>query len=149
MRRTLLSVLSILVTVACVAQGNLIRTYDYDAAGNRILRATIELRKAMMNPEIAETVTTETDKTFYYEEFIGQTSVKVFPNPTHGLITLQFSHSVESGYYKLCSLTGQLVSEGIIESITSTIDLSSYQTGVYMLTLSVNGKEDTWKIIKK
>lgn len=149
MRRTLLSVLSILVTVACVAQGNLIRTYDYDAAGNRILRATIELRKAMMNPEIAETVTTETDKSLYYEESIGEVGVKVFPNPTQGLVTLQFSHPVGNGYYKLYSMAGQVVSEGIIEYATSTIDLSACRTGAYMLTLTVNGMQDKWKIIKK
>lgn len=149
MKKTLLSFLSMLVTITCVAQGNLTRTYDYDDAGNRILRATIELRKSKINQETNETVMTETDKPLYYEESIGEVSVKVFPNPTHGLVTLLFSNFVESGYYKLYNMTGQVVSEGIIESTSSTIDLSSYQTGMYMLTLTVNGKEDTWKIIKK
>lgn len=149
MKKTLLSFLSMLVTITCVAQGNLTRTYDYDDAGNRILRATIELRKSKMNQETNETVTTETDKPLYYEESIGETSVKVFPNPTHNLVTLQFSQPVESGRYRLCDMSGRMLSEDPIASATTTIDLSDYQTGVYILVLTVNGKKDTWKIIKK
>lgn len=149
MKKTLLSFLSMLVTMTCVAQGSLARTYDYDDAGNRVLRATIELRMATKNQETSKTVTTETDKSLYYEESIGEVSVKVFPNPTQGLVTLQFSHPVGNGYYKLYSMAGQVVSEGIIESATSTIDLSACRTGAYMLTLTVNGMQDKWKIIKK
>ena len=75
--------------------------------------------------------------------------VKVFPNPTQGLVTLQFEQPVENSYYQLNGLEGQLLSEGRISTTTITIDLTEYRTGVYLLTIALNNEKETWKIIKK
>ncbi|MBR3557916.1 MAG: T9SS type A sorting domain-containing protein, partial [Bacteroidales bacterium] len=52
-------------------------------------------------------------------------------------------------YYRLSNLAGQLLSEAWITGTTITIDLSAYKTGVYMLTIALNGKTESWKIVKK
>ena len=46
-------------------------------------------------------------------------------------------------------MSGKLLIEGKIHSTTVEIDLSDFQSGVYMLTLFINGVAETWKIIKK
>lgn len=56
---------------------------------------------------------------------------------------------MEKGYFQLTSLSGKLLIEGKIHSTTVEIDLSDFQSGVYMLTLFINGVAETWKIIKK
>ena len=137
-----------LFTLSCFAQGNLSRSYDYDAAGNRILRSTIEFRCATANLDNTVGSVSDFNQNPYYEELIGNTGIKVFPNPTHGLVTLQLEQPVDKGYYQLFGMAGQLLSEGSITT-TVTLDLSGYQTGVYMLTITLNDEKVTWKIIKK
>ena len=150
MQKFTLSFFLLFVTMACIAQGSLPRTYDYDNAGNRILRTTLTLR---------QTVATEADTSFadvsnskqgpYYEEIVGGNNVKVYPNPTKGLVTLQFDKPVETGFYRLSDLSGKLLLDGAIMTSISTLDLSRYENGVYLLTLTLDGQTDTWKIIKQ
>ena len=127
MKKVLLSVITMLITMMCVSQNPLPRSYHYDEAGNRVLRATLIMKVAIANSDNAEILTTDTFQSLYYEEFIGEISVRVFPNPTHGIVTLQFSQPVESGRYQLCGMSGRMLSEGTIESATSIINLSDYQ----------------------
>lgn len=137
-----------LFTLSCFAQTAIPRTYDYDAAGNRILRTTIELRSTTVHFDNAVGFVSDSYQSPYYEEIIGNTGIKVFPNPTHGLVTLQFEQPVKNGLYQLFNLSGKQLSEGSIATST-TLDLSGYPTGVYMLTITLNDEKETWKIIKR
>lgn len=150
MQKLILSFFILFFTVACIAQGNLPRTYDYDNAGNRILRTTVRLR---------QTVAADADTSFadvsnskqepYYEEIVGENNVKVYPNPTKGMVTLQFEKTVKTGFYRLSDFSGKLLSDGIITNSIVTLDLTRYENGVYLLTLTLDGQTDTWKIIKQ
>ena len=150
MQKFTLSFFLLFVTVACIAQGNHPRTYEYDNAGNRLLRTTVRLRQA---------VAAETDTSFadvsnskqepYYEEIVGENNVTVYPNPTKGLVTLQFNKPVKTGLYRLSDLSGKLLLDGAITTSIFTLDLSRYENGVYLLTLTLDGETDTWKIIKQ
>ena len=134
-----------------LAQNLLPRTYDYDEAGNRVLRTTVEVRHAKVteNTNNSQTELTNTRQNIYFEEALGQFKVKVFPNPTYGQITLLFDKNFNNGKYQLFNLSGKLLEEGKLYSARVVIDLSDYQTGVYMLTLKVDTLQETWKIIKK
>ena len=150
MERLSLLIILIGVVVYGFAQSTLPRTYDYDNAGNRILRTTVRLRQA---------VAAETDTSFadvsnskqepYYEEIVGENNVKVYPNPTKGMVTLQFNKPVKTGFYRLSDLAGKLLLDGTITTSIFTLDLSRYENGVYLLTLTLDGETDTWKIIKQ
>lgn len=151
MNKILLSVVMLVLVAHGMAQAPLPRTYDYDAAGNRVLRSTIELRQIAVNSaddEFADMQDSDT-KNLYFEEFVDQNRVKIYPNPTHGFVMLRFERPVEKGYFQLTSLSGKLLIEGKIHSTTVEIDLSDFQSGVYMLTLFIYGVAETWKIIKK
>lgn len=150
MRKLCLLIILTGVVVYAFAQSTLPRTYDYDNAGNRILRTTLTLR---------QTVATEADTSFanvsntkqepYYEEIVGENNVKVYPNPTKGMVTLQFDKPVKTGLYRLSDLSGKLLLDGAITTSIFTLDLSRYENGVYLLTLTLDGETDTWKIIKQ
>lgn len=136
------------MSVSVFAQGELYHTYDYDAAGNRILRKTIEINQRVLKSDSTEATSEDSNQKSHYDEFVGKHVVNVFPNPTHGMLTLQFEQSVDNGYYQLFGLQGQLLAEGRITT-TTILNLSQYQTGVYMLTIVLNDEKETWKIIKK
>lgn len=147
-----LSLLMILIGVAVYgfAQSTLPRTYDYDNAGNRILRTTVRLRQAVAaeaDTSFADASNTKQEP--YYEEIVGENNVTVYPNPTKGLVTLQFNKPVKTGLYRLSDLSGKLLLDGAITTSIFTLDLSRYENGVYLLTLTLDGQTDTWKIIKQ
>jgi len=150
MQKFTLSFFLLFVTVACIAQGNLPRTYDYDNAGNRILRTTLTIRQVV----VAEADTSFADvsnskQETFFEEVIWENNVKIYPNPTKGMLTLQFDKPVKTGSYSLSDLSGKLLSDGTITNPIVTLDLSRYENGVYLLTLTLDGQTDTWKIIKQ
>ena len=137
-----------LFTLSCFAQTAIPRTYDYDAAGNRILRTIIELRSTKAHFDNTAESVSKSHQSTYYEEVVGKNAVKVFPNPTDGLVTLQFEQPVENGHYQLFNLSGRLLSEGSITT-TATIDLSGHPAGAYMLTIRLGDEKETWKIVKR
>ena len=150
MQKLILSFFILFFTVACIAQGNLPRTYDYDNTGNRILRTTVRLRQAVAtgaDTSFADVSNSKQEP--YYEEAIGENNVKIYPNPTKGMVTLQFDKPVKTGLYRLSDLSGKLLLDGTITISIFTLDLSRYENGVYLLTLTLDGQTDTWKIIKQ
>ena len=150
MRKLSLLIILIGVIVYGFAQGTLPRTYDYDNAGNRILRTTLTVRQAVADEadtSFADVANTKQEP--YYEEIVGGNNVKVYPNPTKGMVTLQFERNVIAGSYRLADQSGKLLADGTLSSQTVTLNLSRYQNGVYLLTLTLDGQTDTWKIIKQ
>jgi len=138
------------IPLFCMAD-NLPRVYEYDAAGNRILRKTIELNPAPPpdSTEIAP-IATENFEIEYYVEKIAQIEMKIYPNPTTENITLEIANmeKLEHGIFKLYSLTGQLLQEQQVHSATSHISLANLPKGTYMLKVHINHKTEDWKIIK-
>lgn len=149
MKKITLSLLISVIALSCLAQVEVTHTYDYDAAGNRVSRTVLEISNKSLKSDCHQDSAWDSEQNQHYEEFIGKNSVKIYPNPTHGMVTLQFEKPIDNSYYQLFGLSGQLLSEARITETTTTIDLSKYQTGVYMLTISLNEKKETWKIIKK
>lgn len=148
MKKTILLTLMLIVVASGFSQPPVTRSYSYDAAGNRTSRTTITIRQAVATE--TDTILSETShpkQETGYEELVGESHVKIYPNPTKGLITLQFDNPVY-GSYQLTDLSGKMLSEGSISAAMVTIDLFQYRNGVYLLALTINGKTEIWKIIK-
>ena len=73
--------------------------------------------------------------------------IQVYPNPAYDLLTVE---SVVSDSYRIeiTSLKGQLVLSHEFEGISDQLDLSSFQKGVYFITISSKDFIATRKIIK-
>ena len=73
-------------------------------------------------------------------------SVKVYPNPTSGMLNLQGKVALTS--YTLCDLQGRVVKQGNIES--NQVDLSRLESGVYVLgVVGVDGGVWNLKVDKR
>lgn len=83
-------------------------------------------------------------------EFNNESAIKVYPNPTNGLVNIQFPNGFK-GSYSLFDRMGKQILTQISSSIETQISLEKYASGMYLLVLSnENGKQiQTYKIMKK
>ena len=73
--------------------------------------------------------------------------VVIYPNPTHNAITINNSTNIEA--VEIYSILGQnIVSKKITESLV-TIDLSTFDSGIYILKLISSNNSKTIKVIKQ
>ncbi len=70
---------------------------------------------------------------------------KIYPNPASDVLFLQ-PGSEEPYHWTLRDLTGRTLKSGTSTGKTS-IDVKRYPSGVYMLTLNINGQESTRKVV--
>ncbi|MGM0474529.1 MAG: T9SS type A sorting domain-containing protein [Bacteroidota bacterium] len=75
--------------------------------------------------------------------------LSVFPNPAKGEILIQMDHP--SGFqYQLYNIQGVLLAEGILTATETGIDLSSFESAVYILQVfNMSGEKKTFKIVKQ
>ncbi|MFO7933787.1 MAG: T9SS type A sorting domain-containing protein [Bacteroidales bacterium] len=75
--------------------------------------------------------------------------LSVFPNPAKGEILIHMDHP--SGFqYQLYDIQGVLLAEGILTATETGIDLSSFESAVYILQVfNMSGEKKTFKIVKQ
>jgi hypothetical protein len=73
-------------------------------------------------------------------------TIKIFPNPTSGMVTVQATGDLER--YTVINLQGQVLLSGSL--LNNTIDLNALATGAYIITVSDrDGKTFSEKVIKQ
>lgn len=72
--------------------------------------------------------------------------LSIFPNPTNGLITIQFEGN--SANINIVDITGKTISTSTIQS-NESVDLSSLNAGTYFISVEVDGRTSTERIIVK
>lgn len=137
-------ILLVLLPLASYAQRKV--RYVYDDAGNRIKREIVlspsQLQKSQRVSEKEEQA---------FSDILNDHSIKIYPNPTHGALRvsihgLQDSDKCELGVY---TTQGLRILESKVTRNDVDIDLSGKPAGIYFLSVSVNGRSTTWKIILK
>lgn len=123
--------------------------YAYDAAGNRIGRVATTLRLAAEPPARIRQQPVDTVPPSVVPA--GELSVKVWPNPTKGLVHLQVSGRREESKValRLYSATGVLLKESEETADIIEIDLSGLSAATYLLRFSCQGETKVVKIIKE
>ena len=114
--------------------------FTYDLSGNRIKK---EIILSTVRSSEVESLTL-IDNTF-------EEKVIIYPNPTKGLLKVQFSDFEEKyvGQAWIHNLSGKTIEKQTIKNGFIEFDLSSYPVGIYILALEINKKRSTWKIIKE
>lgn len=76
--------------------------------------------------------------------------VNVFPNPTNGLVTIQFNTDVKPQIV-LYDLTGRILKNIQTNDFSAnhSIDLQPYSNGVYILEVKAQGRKQTIKLVKQ
>lgn len=82
-------------------------------------------------------------------EAVLSNKLKVYPNPTHGDLTIELKNMDEDADVNMNNVLGQNVySEKVNKGITSkTINISSFAKGVYTLTVSSTSGKAVFKIV--
>ena len=123
-------------TLACAASAQKV-TYDYDNAGNRVSRAPyVGSADRQREPITAE---------------VGGSSVRIYPNPTEGRLSVEVSglERVKAASVTVFTAQGQVIMRKDIASSPTDIDISGQVNGVYVMRVSIDGHNSSWKIIKR
>ena len=115
--------------------------YEYDAAGNRISRHVAN--NSPQAPSIGSlgVIPNETEVQ----------TISVGPNPTTGLLKVTLSNfgKDDTCNLLLVNTAGQTLIRQSMTSSQTTLDLSQYANGYYLLKVKLNENVTTYKIIKK
>jgi len=74
--------------------------------------------------------------------------VKIYPNPTDAQVSIVLANT-EDTMVMVYDLNGRLLLQESHSSTQINIDLSHYQTGVYLLKVKMNDKELIKRVIKQ
>lgn len=115
-------------------------SFAYDNAGNRIKREIV-LSRSKISPKATAVC---------YNEMLSEKDIHIYPNPTKGLLKLEIRGFEDTDHcsINIFGMSGQQIMSLSVTSSVTEIDLSSRQNGVYVLLLTINGNDSTWKIIK-
>ena len=86
---------------------------------------------------------------------VDQSSLKnglqVYPNPTSGLLTIQNNNQLKLTNVQVYSVTGQLIKSVKLNPTAknSTIDLSTFAKGTYIVKVNSDTESNSIKVIKK
>lgn len=125
--------------------GNLTNQATYDVASPGVV--TLEVLD-VNGCTLTDNMTVTFDPCLSVEEVEGN-KIQVYPNPTTGIVTI--SSSMEEGRtLSVLDLNGRQLQEIQLNGSVQEINLSSYTTGVYLLSIeSSNGEINMVKVIKE
>ena len=149
MKRKIICLLWFAIPLFCMAQSTLHIECEYDETGNRVKRKVITVSQP---PEqaVAGIIEEPEEYTEYFVDKIARMEMKIYPNPATERITLEISNmeDVQTGVFKLFSLSGQLLQEQVVHSATTFISLAGLSKGAYILKVRINDRTEDLKIIK-
>lgn len=167
MKNILLFILCLMMIVPTFGQSSppiLVKKYvfEYDAAGNRILRYYDEVFTtasdtiyergidSLANDSVASTDTTGTSGArLINAEVPTQNALHIYPNPVTTVVYCKFDHAVNDPYQLLLfDSQGLLLQKIESQEQRLQIDMSRYALGEYRL-LYMHGEEiDQWALVK-
>jgi len=80
---------------------------------------------------------------------ISDFDFKWYPNPAINTITLEVPLPVSNAEVSITDITGKIIHSQTVLSSVSTLDISSFQKGVYFLTITDGARRTTQKFIKE
>jgi hypothetical protein len=119
--------------------------YEYDQAGNRIKR---EKKTIQIRSDVAEE---SEEPTAIYSEVLGDLEIKIYPNPTDGILFIELLHLPENSLadITLYQLSGSLIDRKESIHFSTEFNLSDQPAGIYILQIIAGDKQTEWKVIKK
>lgn len=82
-------------------------------------------------------------------EDLFEKRLSVYPNPVVDILNIDFSGSLEDISLRLYNVLGVLVLEENLDTSSRSINLSAFQSGVYILNLQSENFNQSLKIVKK
>ena len=126
-------------------------TYQYDENGNRTARI-IDLGKDLKTTaNFNDSLQGEPELPKPLQETLGEATVKIYPNPTQGLLILESQGFALDALpeYEVYTLSGSLLMRVEATENRQQIDLSNEPAGIYLLRIKSGILQREWKIIKQ
>ena len=136
-------------------------TFSYDPAGNRTSRI-ITMPKypspkdsTGMNKSASGDAESQSEfaSSQHYDDMLGERKVTIYPNPTQGLIRIDFQGYADGemtdARLLLYDMNGRLLLQVNKPEPSHTLDLSSYPAGMYILQMMEGKAKSEWKIVKE
>jgi hypothetical protein len=128
--------------------------YDYVKPGVSNFPLFIHATLTVLNPLIGQfkigvVLSSENPTAFANTPENGLADLKVFPNPSTGLIQLQLPNANESAQVTITNLAGSVFYENMDYNNNESIDLNNQPAGVYLVTIQQKDKTSVSKIVKK
>jgi hypothetical protein len=125
-------------------------TWSGDYTGNVVITVTTE--NECGTGQVSEEHVVAVYNSLSINEIEGISSMKVFPNPTGGVVTLQAEISADLIItVRVSEMTGKTIYNERMKLqpgvITHNIDLGSYENGIYTLIIGSDDGEARQKII--
>lgn len=88
-------------------------------------------------------------KTSVAEVFVpARRNLRLYPNPTTGLVTVSGMGSMKSSLYRIYGVSGNLVISGALDG-KNTIDVSSLRPGMYIMNILTDDGSQSIKFVKQ
>jgi hypothetical protein len=126
--------------------------YTHDANGNRIVRETIVLKTANPNTSnAANSQPTAQQQEAGLETYLLGSKINIYPNPTQGSVQLVIEGLApeHTATVVVLNANGQPMQQQPISTANTTLDLSGYAAGLYIVRLTLNGRYKEWRVVKQ
>lgn len=136
--KAILTFVMLLISIVGYAQTR-VYSFTYDGSGNREKRQFIQLKSGQVTSE--ESI---------YEDVVNQLEIKIYPNPTKGIINVKIPMDDEKTIMlQLLNINGSLLQENFVTDELTIIDLSGKPSGLYILRIRGGDESSEWKILKE
>jgi hypothetical protein len=111
--------------------------------------ATLAISTELSNAYTNECFTTS--ETANIDELYAYNGISLYPNPTSGSITLtsEAASFTSSDKLEVYSITGRLMHSSPIAQSHTSVDLTSFTKGIYILNATVGGVVRSFKVVKE
>lgn len=144
MKRAVLSFALVLYILIGVKAQTPVVAFDYDDAGNRILR---QIKIEIL--EKSDPLNTS-DSLFAHLPYQPIEGVRVYPNPASETVNIEFTTLPEANaVFVLRDMHGRLLEQGNIHYTLTPLDIKYLGKGTYLLLITAGDKNEKFKIIKQ
>ena len=123
--------------------------FNYDTAGNQISRTPPNESVTSLKTKIEESVVENSETKSNEEVTSFEKSIIVYPNPTKGMVYLQWSDNLNINVEDLVitdAVNRLIINKIIKDKVNAEIDLGPYTRGAFILTFTLS---DGTKVVKK
>lgn len=86
-----------------------------------------------------------------FSESIAKQDIKIYPNPTDGIIKVEISGFEDTDICEVSifNASGQQLLSQRASSYITEVNIVTQPKGIYIMRILLNGNDSIWKIIKK
>ena len=157
MKTILLIIFSVILSVGSLSSQTTTVKYTYDNSGNRTKREMVTIilpgaKGTEITENIENTENAEKEEQVSVEDKIGEFKVKVYPNPTRGILGIEvIDGSDKTTYlYSVFNASGTKLFNGYFrDQGQHQVSMNHLAPGIYILKIVNTDKELKFKIIKE